>query len=995
MTILHATIVLLLSVGALHAQDDRRRVAEAAVAEGKRLQAQATAESLRGAQANFEKALASWRALGDRQNEAETLGLLLTVHHNLGDHQKVLDLLQQQLALWQAIGDRPRETAEALTNIGTMHAEMGQQQKALDAFQEALSLGRTIGDRLGLARTLVQFGLFHIRWGEFQKASDYCHEALATFRELGDRQGLANTLNNLGGINNLRGDYRKSLDYHLQALEFYRALGRRPEEAVVLNNIGRVYALLGEPQKALDYYRQALPLRQAIGNRAQEGAQLNNIGLVYESLGERQKALEHYERALDLFRASKDRNLEGYALHNIGAFHLNALKDPKTALDYFNQALQIRRGPAQPIEQAATLDNIGLAYQRSGDLPRALEHHRQALEMRRASGHRPGEAASLYNLGDTYVAMRDVETALDYFNQALRLNRAMGSREAEAATLYGIARIERDRGNLEAALARMEEPLRIIESMRGHLSSQELRASFLAEQHEYFGFYTDLLMRLHERAPAAGHDAAAFHASERARARSLLELLAEARIDLDQGIAPELKTRERDTHSRIAWVQRRLIDAYSQPKPDQGRITTLEAELKELDERRERLKVEIRQKHPRYADLHYPAPPGLKQIQALLDEDTLLLEYALGTESAFLFAVSKNAFLPARLSSSPAIASQVEALRAHLAARPQRSAFGNQIDVSRSLYRELIQPAAKLLPGKRKLVVIPSGILHYLPFEVLLSPGGTKNLETAAPDRWPYLLNDYAISYVPSAGVLAGLRDRAPSAWQKSFLAFANPRVVNGKATDVRVADDGRGAFGQQTWNLGPLPESRREVEQIAGLYPKDGVSIMLGEQATEENAKTSGRFDGYRYVHFATHGLLNEERPSYSGLILSLVGTTAGAQTEDGLLQVYEIFNLRLNADLVVLSACETGLGKQVEGEGLVGLTQAFFYAGTPSVLMSLWKVQDRSTADLMVNFYQQLNRKQGKAEAMREAKLQLIQQKRYAHPYYWAPFILTGDPR
>ena len=643
--------------------------------------------------------------------------------------------------------------------------------------------------------------------------------------------------------------------------------------------------------------------------------------------------------------------------------------------------------------------------------------------MRRTLGHRLGEAVSLNNIGAAHYAMKEFETALDYFNQALQLYRTLGSRSREAVALYGIALIERDRGNLAEARLRMEESLGIIESLRGKVASQELRASFIARQQDYFEFYTDLLMRLHDREPAKGYDLAALQASERARARSLLELLAEARIDVDQGIAPDLKQRERGNHSRLAWIQSRLIEAYSQPNQDKSQISLLEEELKQADVEREQLGMEIRQKHPRYGDLQYPAPPGLNSIQSLLDEHTVLLEYSLGQDSSFVFAVTRTDFVTARLPSSSSIKDQVEALRGIITTRPQRSTVGKQIDLSRMLYRELIEPARKVLPGKQFLIIVPSGVLHYLPFEVLLSSGNERNLAEANPGRLPYLVRDYSISYVPSAGVLASLRDhpQEKSGSRKTFLAFADPVYSNevGKEDDPAHTSI-RGAFGDgRSWKLGRLEESRREVEQIADLFSRDQVSLFLSEQATEENVKTAGRLGQYRFVHFATHGLLNEANPSYSGLILSLQGTARAAlpatlngqqpgkqsgngtsqsakgELEDGLLQVYEVFNLKLNADLVVLSACQTGLGREVRGEGLIGLTNAFLYAGTPSVMVSLWNVQDRSTADLMVKFYQELDRTQNKAEALRQAKLKLIQSGRYAQPYYWAPFVLTGEPR
>lgn len=962
-------------IEARNTQEDRKRLAEAAIAEGKQFESQGNAEALRKALDRYEKAFALLPSLNDRPGAAAALGHIGTVHHLLGERQKALDAFQQQLQLWRAETERQSEVAEALHNIGTVYSSMGMASKAIQFYEEALPLRRAAEDRAGLASTLDNLGLAHLYAGQMQKASDYGNQALTLFRELNDRKGLANALNNIGGIHLTVGDHRKALEYFGQALELRRNLGHRSEESIALNNIGRVHDLLGEAQKALDYHRQALQIRRTLGDRLMEAASLNNIGLVYNWLGEKEKALEHYKQALELFRAANDRNLEATALNNIGGFYLNTLRDSKTALDYYTRALEIRQALRQPIELAIMLDNIGSLYNSSGDSRKALEYHRQALKIRQESGHRLGEAVSLNNMGAAHYSLGELSTALDYFNRALKLYRSLGHRNREAVALYGLAMTERDRGNLDESLVWMEASLNIVESLRSGVASQPLRASYLAQKQDYYEFHIDLLMRLHQREPAKAHNLAAFQASERARARSLLELLAEARIDVEQGISPELKQRERAAHLRIARVQGQLIQAYSQAQPDRSKTAVLEEELKQADAEREQLRTEIRQRHPPYAELQYPAAPKFKDVQSLLDDQTVLLEYALGQKPSFLFAVTRKDFLVVPLPTASVLGAEVEALRAVITSRPQRSEFEKQIKHSRKLFRELIEPAGKLLVGKQRLIIVPSGILHYLPFEVLLTKGEEKALATMTPAQLPYLLRDYAISYVPSAAVLASLRNRpVKSTVGKSFLAFADP------------------VYGDQgPWRLGRLIGSRREVEQISAFFPKDEVSLLLREQASEGNAKTAGRFDQFRFVHFATHGLLNEEKPSHSGLILNL----DAQQSEDGLLQAYEIFNLKLNADLVVLSGCETGLGKEVKGEGLVGLTHAFFYAGTPSLVVSLWKVQDRSTADLMVNLYREIGRTQIKSEALRQAKLRLIQQGRYADPYYWASFVLTGDPK
>jgi CHAT domain-containing protein len=345
----------------------------------------------------------------------------------------------------------------------------------------------------------------------------------------------------------------------------------------------------------------------------------------------------------------------------------------------------------------------------------------------------------------------------------------------------------------------------------------------------------------------------------------------------------------------------------------------------------------------------------------------------------------------------------VEKLREAVAAGPRRGAFSNYVLHARWLYQELVQPVEAWIEGKRELIIVPDGILYYLPFELLLTSAEGMGGD---PRRLPYLVRKYAVRYVPSASVWVGLgRPEAERReWEKTLVAYADP-VYGDLEGAVREA--WRSAFGELA-KLPRLPHSRREVQQIARLYPAADVVLRVGQEAREERVK-SGEAEQARYVHFAAHGVLNENKPEYSGIVLTLgapsalatrAGETARAEperagqreesAEDGLLQVYEVFNLRLNAEVAVLSACETGLGKEVRGEGMVGLTRAFLYAGAEAVVVSLWKVMDPATAELMVRFYRHLRAGMKKAEALRQARLEMLDQ--YAHPYYWAAFVLVG---
>ncbi|GBC82914.1 Regulatory protein AfsR [bacterium HR10] len=978
-------------------QDRTRIAADRAFAEAVLLFAQQTADALRRAIGKYEEAARLYHALDDRRKEAESLHWAGFISALIGEPRKALEYYGQALPILRAIGDRQGEAA-TLTNIGVMYSALGEKQKALEYYGQALAIHRAVGDRQGEARTLTNIGGVYSALGEKQKALEYYGQALPIRRAVGDRQGEAVTLHNIGAVYSALGEKQKALEYFGQALAILRAVGDRQGEAATLTNIGQVYAELGEKQKALEYFGQALAIHRAVGDRQGEATTLTNIGQVYAELGEKQKALEYFGQALPIRRAVGDRRGEAVTLTNIGGVY-SELGEKQKALEYYGQALPILRAVGDRNWEAAVLGNIGQVYSALGEKQKALEYYGQALPIRRAVGDRRGEAVTPNNIGRVYAALGEKQKALEYFGQALPILRAVGDRNWEAAVLGGIARIERDRGELAQARTRIEAALERIESLRAAAPGPELRATFLASKRGYYEFYIDLLVRLDEREPGRGHDRAAFEASERSRARSLLELLTEARMDVRQGIAPELRERERAVHARIAGIQSQLLRVMSRAKPNPAEVAALEEALKRADAEREQVELEIRRKHPRYAALQYPTPVGVAAVQEVLDEQTALLEYVLTRESALLFIVTRADFRVLRLGASPAtIRERVEKLRAAIAEGPQWTAFSNYVLNARWLYQDLIQPVEKWLAGKRELIIVPDGVLHYLPFEVLL----TKGELTVEPRELSYLVRDYAVRYVPSASVLVELSrpEAERSKPEKTLVAYADP--VYGEPDEASAVGKALRSMWGELRRLPRLPYSRQEVERIARLYPDAEVALFLGADAREENVK-SGEPARYRFVHFAAHGVLNEKQPQYSGIVLTTGATRSGSgavrdparreeATEDGLLQVYEIFNLKLAADVVVLSACETGLGREVRGEGMVGLTRAFLYAGAQAVVVSLWKVADPATAELMMRFYRQMKAGVGKAEALRRARLELFREGRYVHPFYWAPFVLMG---
>ncbi|MES1242575.1 MAG: CHAT domain-containing protein [Acidobacteriota bacterium] len=942
----------------------------------------------------FETATAAAQESGDPALQVDLMDRTGAVLRSLGETEAAIAIYERALALARESGNR-RGEAYTINNLAVAYNRTGDEPKALQLYEEGLRLWEKLGDVQELGTILYNLGAFHLQRGETDASLAYLNRALELRRANGgEDQALI-----LTGIARAwldRGDQDGALDLLRQALDFSHRLGDRHDEANVLQHMAALYLRRGELQRALELYNEALDLYRLVGERAQEGQVLSNLGTTALYLGDQERALEFYTQALELHQAIKNRSWEIYALWDIGWIYELQGK-ARAALQNFNLALEASRESGNLASQALALQGVGRAQIALAQPREAVSALEEALVLFRQADNSLGEINALLELGRAWQALSDADRAAGMFQQALDLCRRRKTLITEAVAQSAIARLERDRGNLPAAAHAIEEAMRIVESVRPKVAGQRLRASFFASRRDYFDFYVDLQMRMEKEEPGAGHLAVALAASERARARALLDLLAEGRIDVRQGIAPELKQRETEIAQRITWLQSRIIEDLSGRSPGSTGTAPIEAELDRSEEERERLEWQIRREHPHYAAVSHPLPLQLERIQQLLDDHTALLEYSVGQERSFLFVVTRQGLSAYPLPSGPELARSVEDLRQTLAESGRRL-YGRYVAGAWSLYQSLIQPAEPLLRDKPHLIVAPDGPLLLLSFEALLTapaPAGR-----GLYDHLPYLILDRSVTYVPSASVLAELGEPRPVASRppgsKLFLGFGDPDYgALPAAPQPAPATSEEGSLSRVLQRAGlphpqPLPESRNEVLGIARLFPADRVQLYLGPQASEERVKDNPYLRDAWRIHFAVHGFTDETKPELSGLVLSL-GGDAG---QDGLLQVYEIFNLQLDADLVVLSACDTGLGMNVSGEGLLGVTRALLYAGAASVVVSLWRVADTSTADLMVRFYQHLGNDDDKAEALRLSKLELIRGGRFAHPSYWAPFILIGQP-
>lgn len=1060
-------------------QDKNRIAAQSVYAAGVELQGQDKAESSLKAIDKYIEALSIWRTADDRFGEANTLSNLGKVYYNSGQPTKALDCFVQELSIRQAISDHSGE-AEALNNLGVAYRSLGELQKALAYGNQALLLRREAGDRSGEAQTLSNIGVVYRLRGEMEKALDYYNQALLIRRALGDRSGEAQTLNDTGGVYYSLGEFQRALDYYNQILPLRRSMGDRSAEAQTLNNIGLAYDSLGERQKALDFFNQALPLRRDVGDRTGEGHTLNNIGLVYWSMGENQRALEFYNEALVLRRSTSDRRGQATTLNNIGSLY-SALGERQMALGFYRQALLLkravgdRRGEAYTLDlmgqvyyslgenseaielysqalplnrtvgdryaEAQTLNNIGLVSNSLGEKQKALSFLNQALTLRRETGDRSGEAQTLTNIGLVYWTLGENEKALDFHQKALPLSRATSDREGEALVLYHLALVERGRGNLTEACHDVEAAIDIAESVRTKVVSYDLRASYFASAREEYELYIVLLMELHKQHSSERFDVAALEASERARARSLLDLLNEARADIRHGVEPTLLDGERRLRQSLnakAERQRLLLGATH----TQQQATAVAQELSALTTEYQNIEAQIRARSPRYAALTQPRPLTLSEIQQqLLDSDTLLLEYALGDEHSYLWAVTQSSIASFELPRRTDVEAAARRVYGLLTARnrrgeaetiQQRRALRAQADAqfpqaAAALSQMVLSPVASLLKTKR-LLIVSEGALQYIPFASLPTPlvghqssavseRMSGDSQTGQPTTvYMPLMVDHEIVSLPSASTLAVLRRETAGrrSAAKAVAVLADPvfdkdddrlrrgargrrattaraAIVNAsqEVPDIERAVKDVGLAGEG--NLARLPFSRREAEAILAVVPRGEGTIALDFKASRATA-TSTELGHYRIVHFATHGLLDSEHPVLSGVVFSLVDEHGTLQ--DGFLRLHDIYNLNLPSELVVLSACQTALGKDIRGEGLVGLTRGFMYAGAARVVASLWQVDDAATAELMRHFYRgMMGRGLRPAAALQAAQLEMWKQGRWKSPYYWAAFVLQGE--
>jgi len=989
-------------------QDKARAEAEKLSEDGMQLLIAATADARLQALAKFEQSLPLWRTAKDLSWQANGYYYIAYTLNALAKYQDAADAAEKGLPLAQAANNASVE-AYLLDELGSSYTNRGQRSKALEIFLKALTL-RAKSDPVGLANTLSNIGITYSWMGDRAKALSYLQQVVSLLHDMGERLKESTTLNNMCAINKDLGEYQTALEFCKQALQMKRELNDRSGQAVVFNNEGNIYGSMGDYQKALDFYEQSRAIHKSLGETEGAAVAISNIGWTYSQLGEYEKANEFYTQLVEEFQKQGTPYRTAVLFSNIGVNYAK-LNDYRKALEFHLRALELRPEKDDRDGRAVSLANIASCYANLGDKQKALENYTEALALTRAGGDKRGIAIVLKNIGIFYRDAGQTDKALEAFNEALTLTINIGELNGQGIVLSEMAQLESKRGNFAEAHKLIERAIATIESVRTNLKSQQLRTSFFASMRKYYEFDIDVLMQMHRQNPSDGFAAAALAVSEKGRARSLLELLREARAEIRQGADPELVERERSLRRTIAEkaeLQMRMLSRQHTDDQAQAAAKEIEALTMEYDQ----VQMRIRQTSPRYAALVEPSPLSVEAIQKqVVDQNTVLLEYALGEKKSYVWAITPDSFKTFELPGRTAIEQQAKRFyqllterglsvpNETLAQRNQRLAHAetDYPQVAANLSRMLLAPVAAELKQKR-VVIVGEGVLQYLPFSALPEPG-TEGVEQ------PLIINHEVVT-LPSASVLAVLREefgnRKPAS--NAVAVFADPVF---SPSDSRLTRAGRAAVEQPASfadaqrsvsaagldSLVRLRFSRQEAEDIARLAG-DKRNLKALDFSANRAMVTDARLSDYRIVHFATHGLINNQYPDLSGVVLSLVDEQGKPQ--NGFLRLYDIYNLKLNADLVVLSACQTALGKEIKGEGLVGLTRGFMYAGAPRVVASLWRIDDRATADIMRRFYEGML-KDGlpPAAALRAAQISMVRDKRWQSPHYWAAFTLQGEWR
>lgn len=982
-----------------------------------------------------------YKTINDSYGQALSFHEIGYLFQKMQQYDKALDYYNQCIAICRSILNDPYEESLSLINIAAMFKAQNKVDESLVTYNKAMELSEK-------AKFFNLCAFICLETKDIYERTNNVEMVLTTYDNQGNYYKLSNNKKLAAETFSSKAEFCKNffrqeeiLNSYQESLKLYQEIGDRNGEAIILNDIASVYERYGELYKAIDYYKLALIIAQQLKNNSLIGSILNNVGITYSSVGDHEKSILSLEESLTFRIEDKSKSI---TLSNLAATYSN-LGDYATSLAYYEEALALLKDTKDEQAEAIIINNIAVNQLNIGNIEKAKENLSIALNKFKNTKNKRGEATVLTKLADielksgnqltakslaeealkitreilNYVGeistrnllgtieklLGNKENAINHFNKALLLSNQIFSQNSKVITLYNLATLHIEQGKPSEALPLLEESIKEIETTRATFTNNNLQSSYFAINQKCYELYANALMKLHNLQPKESYDIKAFNVTEQMRARSLLELVANtAKIEAILPIDSENFKKNEELEKQISYLATQIIKLKTL-NDKQESIAQLEEKFVKLKSKQETIKIEIKNRLEQKTENLF-RPLLLREIQQkVLDDESALLQYFLSEDISYVWVVSKNNIVVFPLPPRKEIENIVDNLYLKLTERNNndeletseeivyriKKAEDEYIKINIELSTILIDPIKQELKNKKRLLISPEGKLCLIPFNSLLIQNGKSK----------FLLEDYEVVNISSASLIALIREKKQKSVPNRILVLADPAF---SANDNRISKNLTDNFiaiqqppkpkvarlrGRRDITFARLVATQKEALGIKKAFPKK-VDDFTGVDASKKRLELTN-FMQYYILHFATHSFLDLSQPELSSIVLSLVDKT-GKECE-GFLTVSDILNLKFTAELVTLSSCQTGLGKEKKGEGMIGLTRAFFYSGAKRVVSTLWSVNDEATADLMVKFYNNIAIGLSASSALRKAQLDTLRTHKYKSPYYWAAFQIQGE--
>jgi CHAT domain-containing protein len=959
-----------------------------------------SAGELRQALEKYKNAALIWTSLADHANASSATLKAGDVCLLLSDLREALKLYQQALLLAEKSGDRTVQ-GRALSQAGLVYSYMGDNELAKKHLTKALALLKVAENdpdataKKAYGEALSNMAEIVFAEGYFPKALEQFQDARKFFVDYPEGQAKIHLF--AAYITGSLGDADKALSEINESLNLYRAINNKDGEGLARSALGQYYTFKGNQDYAIELHRQAIEIFRSVGDRLGETVALNGLAQAGEKLNQLSLAVESYEDALQLFEELDALDFAADMTLKLAQVH-QKLDHHEQAFAYYQRCLKLSRAGGKVRTEANALSEIAIVYASQGQRQQAAKQLRRAQEFFKTIGDIRGQATALNNYGDFLLSTSLKQEALTICREAQSLSERVGDKSILLTALFNLARAYKAVGDYDAGLGSIKQALSISEEIRANVGSPDARVSFFSGVKTYYDLYRDILMELERVHPGEGFAARAFLVSEESRARSLRDLIRESQRDLRRGATSDLLRREREVNASFQSLAQHEYDLSLSKTKNETELAEIAKWMDQLSAEYQEIQAKLRAQNPKQTPIASLDLKDLEQFQKELQAaDAMLLEYSLGEERSYLWAITSSSVHSYELPSRRDLELATREFYESMTARQQFVGAGDyaaRVEAAENVYPQkaarlsqmLLGPVTEQL-GTKRLIVVTEGALQYVQFEALPTPNAS------------YLIQTNEIVVLPSMSTLMIMRaerNRVASPG-KIVAVFADPvfgpgdERVKSRELSPTVAHAASSSSDQPAHVLPRLAYASDEVDAIVAAAPWGSTMVAKGLDANCETAM-SPRVGEYQIIHFATHGFLSSEHPELSAIVLSEVDQN-GVE-KNGLLSLPDIYSLDLSAELVVLSACQTALGKDIKGEGWVGLTHSFMSAGSKSVVASLWKVDDRATSILMSDFYHSmLQNGMTPVAALRAAKLKMIQDKQFSAPYYWAGFVFQGD--